>query len=119
MPTYSYSDGTISIAGGSAALTGIGTAWSTQVRAGDEVAALIAVAGGGSPTPFHWVPVGWVSSVDSDIAITLLDTFEGDDLVSVQYRIIRGIAHLAGAAPVETMVEFMELIEGQGLNGSP
>ena len=43
MPSYSYSDGTITIVGGSAVVAGTGTAFSTVAKAGDVVAAKVAM----------------------------------------------------------------------------
>lgn len=114
--TYSYADGTISVVNASAVVAGSGTAWTTQVKAGDTVRVPISL--GESPSTWRYETIGVVGSVDSDAQITLQDAWLGDDLSGASYRIVKGIAWLSGAAPVEQMVELMNRLAGLGLNGT-
>lgn len=118
MPNNSYSDGLISIAHGSSNLIGGATAFTTQLKLGDQVAARdFGSVSGGSEGTHEWQVIGWVSSVIDDTHVELLDTYYGPTLIDVEYRIVRGIGWWTGAAPNETMIMLMTELGVLGLAG--
>jgi hypothetical protein len=118
MPNNSYSDGLISIAHGSTTLVGGGTAFTTQLKLGDQVSARdFGTGSGGSGGTHPWEILGWVSEVTDDTHVELLDPYYGTSLVDVEYRIVRGIGWWTGAAPNETMINLMTELDVLGLAG--
>src|SRR3990167_2751236 len=105
----SYATGTISIANGSTALSGAGTAWSTTIKPGDIVVHV--------PADAPQEIVGFALEVTGDLAITLADDFNGTTLEDAPYRIVRGIGWLAGAALSEILVQFLPELGPLGLAG--
>jgi hypothetical protein len=106
----SYNDGTISIANGSTDVVGTGTAFSTTAKRWDLIVHV--------PDDAAQAVVGFVDAVGGDLAIAVADAYNGPTLTDEPYRIVHGIGWLSGAAPNETLVDFLTRLKTLGLVGS-
>lgn len=84
-----YSVGTVSIATGTKALTGVGTMWlSADLEKGDQFG-------------FDGYPAARIDTIDDDGTITLLDTWRGPTLANSPYFLrYQGVSSLTGTAVV-------------------
>ena len=106
-----YSTGTLSVANGDTAVTGNGTAWSSQIKYGTLF--FVRASLGGSPELFEWRVLGAAGSTTiADAAFTLAAAWEGDDLVDATYFALTGNDGGDIATSVRTL---MDRLIGRGL----
>lgn len=78
-----YETGTVTVNNGSAIVTGAGTTWSTNLKAGDE----IAIGATGIVNPLYATDGGWyvILSVDSNTQLTLTTNYTGTNHAGFAY----------------------------------